>query len=169
MDNLDFFENKTLDYVKLKNFKESSDIFGFRKIKEKIFKENKKITLDDFRIEEQYQCKKDGLYRNTLLIKFNDKHYRFIQDDVEFFFKKLPKYNKPKDRKFAVGKTVKIVNDHKLKIKKGSFGVIVEITKTHRNSNLVANSANSIREYDIVKIKNNDNIHTVYAKQLKII
>jgi hypothetical protein len=73
--------------VKIKDFKESSDIFGYRKTKESVVGN----IFSYVAIEKGYTCKKDGKVRDTIVVDLGKSDFRFVLSDVEFV---LPQVNR---------------------------------------------------------------------------
>lgn len=121
---------KQLYKFRFKNdLSKSIDIFGFRKIKQKL--ENTHINIDNIvLIEYDYTCKKDNNNRNIMIINVDNKNYKFLLEDIIISYPDIDKFNLPKDRIIRVGDDVKCIKDKENpKLSKNNIYKVVETEK----------------------------------------
>lgn len=94
--------------VKIKDYKLSSTIFGYKKTKKEMFESNKSFYINDF--HEDFICKKDNGVRHIVEISNGIKNLKFVLEDITIEYPDFDKMFKgfvpKKDRTIKNGSNV---------------------------------------------------------------
>lgn len=149
--------SKHISVVKIKSFEESADIFGYRQLKKIMCESESYFTIKN--IEGKHICKKDGVARFIVEVERNNRNYKFLASDMEFFLPPidilLKGYIKPKDKRIKNNSTVKVINDKGIRIPKNSVALVTSLVKTSSNvkyANVAFNNKNYIINLKQLKI-----------------
>lgn len=122
---------KHLVNVKLISIKGSSELFGYKRLKQEMLDSGSTFKISEF--HNQFKCKKDEQIRTIIEIPKDGRSYKFLADEVEFllpdFSVIIKGYNEPKNRIINDGDQVKIVDDKHIKLSKGTIVTVKTVFK----------------------------------------
>lgn len=152
----------------IENCEKSGELFGLYRAKHKLIGKELPIVS----VENGFKCKLDGQNRDTVVVQYDNRQYRFLKSDVKLV---LPKYNvvqPKKDRTIRSESYCKIIDDRGLDIPKGTKVKVIEVKRTPVSENsrrLYKNSKQ--KQLDVVKFVdcNTGKEYTSYLKKLKVI
>lgn len=123
--------------VKIKDYTKSAEIFGYKPSKKEMFESNNLFKVNSIMFD--YESKKTNSKLDVVELDNGTKSLKFILDELEFIFAEPKGFNVPskinitKIRKTEVkGKTVRIVKDKGLPVKKNDRAVLVDMWNTHQ-------------------------------------
>lgn len=154
--------------VKIKDFKESSDIFGYRKTKESVVGN----IFSYVEIEKNFTCKKDGKVRDTIIVDLGKSDFRFVLSDVEFVLPQVNRVQLKKNKTIRIGSVCKIINNKGLNIPIGKKVEVLEVKATPQGASskkLFRGSTNKRLDLATVKDIESGNTFKTYLKNLKFI
>lgn len=149
---------KILCFVKIKDYKVSSEIFGYSKLKKNMYESGQYFKIENILLD--HTCKKDSIVRNIIEIKLNNRNYKFDIEDIEFIlpsFDNIVKgYNKPKDRVIKPGVRVKVIDNRK--------------TRFNKNEILTVDSVQTLNKGKVyATVKGDDKKGIINSKKIKVI
>jgi hypothetical protein len=154
--------------VKINKITDSATIFGRQAVKKKMMLNDKNNNgYDIVDIIPDYECAKDGLKRDIVIIK-GDMNYKFCLSDLTIVFPFANTVLKgiipSKDKTIKVGRKAKIINDKNLKIGKGEIVTIVNVKNNYYHAN------NNINQTSVVTVcDKGGNNFKVWSNYLKVI
>lgn len=163
------FAEAVASKIKVINYKISSEVFSLSKAKYKLLGQ----TFTNYKKEYSFNCKKDGLTRDTIIVQTdNGTSLRFVKEDIEFLYE-LPKITIQKplvDKTIRTGDKIILVKSQKLPIRKGSLGVVINIEtglKYSYKNQYIKDTKN--KPLDIVTILDNETKreYRTYCRNIK--
>jgi hypothetical protein len=123
--------------VKIKDYQKSADIFGYKPSKKEMFESNSLFKINN--ILPKYESKKTNTTLDVVELDNGVKSLKFVIEDLEFIFNEPKGFTIPSKIKISnirkkdiLGKTVRVIRDKNLPIKKNDRGIIVDLWNNHQ-------------------------------------
>jgi len=154
--------------VKIVGYKESGEVFGYKKTKEGVVGN----IYSFVEIEKGFQCKKDGITRDTIIVDLGKSNFRFVLSDVEFVLPTVNRVQLKKDKSIRIGSICKVIRNKGLTVPVGNKVTIIDLKNTPQGNSskkLFRDSKN--RRLDLATVQDIESGKTfrTYLKNLKFI
>lgn len=163
--------------AKIKDYSKSADIFGYKPSKKEMFESGNTFKIEGLRLD--YESKKTKTKLDVIELHNGEKSLKFLLEDVELIFNEPKGFNIPTKINITkckkpdiIGKSVRIIRDKGLPIKRNDKATIVELWNSHQP---VTGNRFSLREvnYDKnskikIKLENSKTI-TCKLKNIKFV
>jgi hypothetical protein len=154
--------------VKIVGYKESGEVFGYKKTKEGVVGN----IYSFVEIEKGFQCKKDNITRDTIIVDLGKSNFRFVLSDVEFVLPTVNRVQLKKDKSIRIGSICKVIRNKGLTVPVGNKVTIIDLKNTPQGNSskkLFRDSKN--RRLDLATVQDIESGKTfrTYLKNLKFI
>lgn len=123
--------------IKIKDYTKSAEIFGYKPSKKEMFESNTLFKINSILFD--YESKKTHTKLDVIELDNGVKSLKFILDELEFVFTEPKGFSAPSKinitkirKKDVQGKSVRIIRDKGLPVKKNDKAVLVDMWNNHQ-------------------------------------